>query len=388
MTDSETPQEAPNTEAGKLLQKTMSNTKRKAEGPGGWPLEADRLSVSAPLLEALKIISGRHGRRVSVNTLIAGLPISKAGIRPGLFIRAAERAQMRARIIERSLPAFAINPLLPAVLILDGGLCCIVEDVLYPQGHLPARKKNKGAKVHAETMLRVTFPENPDSTRDMPIKDLMRIYTGHLFLLNPVARSDDRAGPAAIEEGRSWFWSALKNNKSIYWEVAMAAIIINILALASPLFVMNVYDRVVPNNAFYTLYALAAGVSLAYLFDFILKNLRATFLDIAGRRADIKISGNIFEHVMGMKMASRPASVGVLTSNMREFETIRDFFTSATMVSLIDMPFAPLFIAIMWIIAGPGFCTFDCYATYFCGGICDATQINACDPKYNGGKCP
>lgn len=332
---------------------TLSTTKRRAEGPGGWPLEADRLAISSPLLEALKMVAGRHGRRVSVNTLVAGLPVAKTGITPGLFIRAAERAGMRARIIERSLPAFAINPLLPAILVLDGGLCCIVEDVLYPKDHRPARKGDSGAKVHAGTQVKVTFPENPDQSRTIPIKELMRIYTGHLFLLSPIPRSDDRAGPSAIEEGRSWFWSVLKQNKSIYWEVAMAAIVINILALASPLFVMNVYDRVVPNNAFYTLFALGAGVALAYLFDFILKNLRATFLDIAGRRADIKISGNIFEHVMGMKMAARPASVGVLTSNMREFETIRDFFTSATMVSLIDLPFALLFIAIIWIIAGP-----------------------------------
>lgn len=327
--------------------------KRRPEAPGNWPLEASRLAVSSPLLEALKIVAGKHGRRVSVNTLAAGLPIPKSGITPGLFIRAAERADMRARIIERSLPAFAINPLLPAIMILDGGLCCIVEDVLYPQGHRPARKGEYPAKVHTDTRLKVIFPENPDQVRTVAIKDLMRIYTGHMFLLNPVARSDDRAGPAAIDEGRDWFWSVLKANKSIYVEVALAAIVINILALASPLFVMNVYDRVVPNNAFYTLFALGAGVTLAYLFDFVLKNLRATFLDIAGRRADIKISGNIFQHVMGMKMSERPASVGVLTSNMREFETIRDFFTSATMVSLIDLPFALLFVLIIGIIAGP-----------------------------------
>lgn len=350
---SESDPQQPSTDVKSGTPQESATMKRKPEGPGGWPLEADRLAMSSPLLEALRMIAGRHGRRVSINTLVAGLPIPKAGITPGLFIRAAERADMRARIIERGLPAFAINPTLPAILVLDGGLCCIVEDVLFPKGHVPARKGEKSAKIHGDTKLRVTFPENPDEKKDMPIKDLMRIYTGHFFTISPVPRSDDRAGPAPIEEGRSWFWSVLKANKSIYYEVAMAAVVINILALASPLFVMNVYDRVVPNNAFYTLFALGAGVALAYLFDFILKNLRATFLDIAGRRADIKISGNIFEHVMGMKLAERPASVGVLTSNMREFETIRDFFTSATLVSLIDLPFALLFIAIIAIIAGP-----------------------------------
>ena len=132
-------------------QPTLSTSKKRAEGPGGWPLEADRLAVSSPLLESLKIVAGRHGRRVSVNTLIAGLPVSKTGITPGLFIRAAERAGMKGRIIERSLPALAINPLLPAILVLDGGLCCIVEDVLYPKNQAPTRKNGKSAKIKTET---------------------------------------------------------------------------------------------------------------------------------------------------------------------------------------------------------------------------------------------
>lgn len=327
--------------------------KKKAEATSGWALEAGRLAMSMPLLESLKIIAGRHGRRVSVNTLSAGLPIPQTGITPGLFVRAAERANMRAKLVERSLPALCINPMLPCILILDGGQSCIVEDILYPKNKKPARKGDKEAKVSTETMFRVTFPEDPDHKKDVPVKDLMRIYTGHFFLLTPVARSDDRAGPAAINQKREWFKTPLLANKSIYREVILAAIVINLLALASPLFVMNVYDRVVPNNAFHTLWVLAAGITLAYFFDFWLKNLRSTFLDIAGRRADIRISSNIFEHVMGMKLASRPASVGVLTSNMREFETIRDFFTSATLTSLIDLPFALLFLTIIWVIAGP-----------------------------------
>src|SRR5690606_4309943 len=109
--------------------------------------------------------------------------------------------------------------------------------------------------------------------------------------------------------------------------------LINIFALVSSLFTMNVYDRVVPNAAFDTLWVLAAGVATVYTFDFILKNLRSQFLDFAGRKADIKISASLFEQILGMTMAARPASAGVLASNMREFEGLRDFFTSATLVA-------------------------------------------------------
>lgn len=357
-----TPQDTPQYKAQETAQETPAGSgasahakskRRKAEEPRGWPLEADRLALSSPLLEALRMLAGRHGRRVSLHTLSAGLPIPKTGITPGLFVRAAERADMRARLIERSLPALAINPFLPSILVLDSGQCCILEDVIYPGGQKPSRKDGKDARVHSDTVFRVTFPEDPDNKRDISIKDLMRIYTGHLFLATPVARSDDRAGPAAINQKRDWFKTPILANKSLYWEVAIAALVVNLLAIASPLFVMNVYDRVVPNNAFHTLFVLGAGVTLAYIFDFMLKNLRSTFLDIAGRRADIRISSAIFEQVMGMKLAARPASVGVLTSNMREFETIRDFFTSATLVTLIDLPFAVLFLIVIGIIAGP-----------------------------------
>ncbi|MCB1841225.1 MAG: ATP-binding cassette domain-containing protein, partial [Alphaproteobacteria bacterium] len=123
--------------------------------------------------------------------------------------------------------------------------------------------------------------------------------------------------------------------------------------LASSIFTMNVYDRVVPNSAFETLWALAGGIIVAYIFDFTLRNLRAHFLDHAGKRADVKISAELFEQILGMTMAARPKSAGILASNMKEFETLRDFFTSATMAALIDLPFVLIFIGFIAIIGGP-----------------------------------
>ena len=128
---------------------------------------------------------------------------------------------------------------------------------------------------------------------------------------------------------------------------------INMFGLASSIFIMNVYDRVVPNNAFDTLIAMSVGIFVVFIFDFILKNLRAHFLDHAGRRADIKMSAMLFEQIMGMTMVARPPSAGILASHMKEFETLRDFFTSATMTALIDLPFVLFFIAVIWFIGGP-----------------------------------
>jgi len=327
--------------------------KQPEKGHVAWPLEADRLAIKDPLLDCLQLMAGVYGRRISVNGLIAGLPIPRSGITPTLFVRAAERADLSARLVSKTLPALAIAPNLPCILVLEGGQACVLKEIKRADGGT-ALKKSKGKTVLAgDTVFSVSFPETYEETVDLPMKELMLIYTGNCFFVRPTSRVDDRAGPSAIEKGRDWFWSALKANKSIYMEVVLGALFINIFALASPLFTMNVYDRVVPNNATDTLWVLAIGISIAYFFDFLLKNMRSMFLDIAGRRADVRLSSSIFEQVLGMKLSQRPGSAGVLTSNMREFETLREFFTSATMVTLIDLPFALMFVVVMFILGGP-----------------------------------
>jgi len=318
-----------------------------------WPLEADRVAIHDPLVNCLQLVAGHFGRRTSVAALTAGLPLSKAGITPTLFARAAERADLNSFMVERSIDALAIAPNLPCIMVLEGGQACILWEVQTPKQENKTKVKSKGTIVHPDTKFIVQFPETGDTRKAIPLHKLESIYTNYCFYVRPVARVDDRAGPAEIDNARNWFWSALWQNKNTYTEVIMAAIMINIFALGSSLFVMNVYDRVVPNNAIETLWVLASGVLVVYTFDFILKNLRAHFLDHAGRKADIVVSARLFEQMLGMTMEARPASAGVLASHMREFETLRDFFTSATMAALIDLPFIFFFIAIIALIGGP-----------------------------------
>ena len=331
-----------------------NSTPQKTDENLAWPLQADRFAQKEPLLECLQVMAGLYGRRISSNALIAGLPIPKTGLTPTLFVRAAQRADLSTRLVTKTLAALAITPNLPCILVLEGRQACILKTIKNPKGGSVIVNGKKGKKaLSKEAVFTVSFPETPDENTDMTLEDLSAIYSGNAFFVRPTFRQDDRAGPALLEKGRDWFWSALKANKSIYAEVMLGAIMINIFALVSPLFVMNVYDRVVPNNATDTLWVLAIGVTLAYIFDFLLKNLRSMFLDVAGRRADVRLSSDIFEQVLGMKLSQRPGSAGVLTSTMREFETVRDFFTSATMVTLIDLPFAALFVLVMYILGGP-----------------------------------
>lgn len=324
------------------------------EASNEWPLQADRLAIRNPLIECLRILAGYYGRRTSTGSLTAGLPIRASGVTPLLFLRAAERADMRATLAERSLESLAIASNLPCIITLEHGQACVIWDIKFPKGKTPKKdKRSESRDVSPDTEFVVQFPETKDEKQTITLKKLQKIYTGYAFFVRPIARSDERAGPEEIDNARDWFWAALKKNKVIYSEVFIAAIMINLFAIAGSIFIMNVYDRVVPNNAFDTLWVLAAGILVVYIFDFLLKNLRAHLLDVAGRKADVQISASLFEQILGMTMTARPPSAGILASNMREFETLRDFFTSATMVTIIDLPFVFVFIAIIALIGGP-----------------------------------
>ena len=327
-----------------------SNTSAEA----GWSLEADRMAKREPLIDCLQMMAGHYGRRTSYNGLTAGLPIPKTGITPALFIRAAERADLRAHLTERSLESLAIAPNLPCILTLENGQACILWSVEYPDKHHPSQKVGeKEADIHPETRFEVQFPETEQERQSLTLEELKPIHNDYAFFVRPVTRSDDRAGPAEIDNARDWFWAEFKKHRTIYGEVMIAAVMINLFGIASSLFVMNVYDRVVPNNALDTLWVMTIGILIVYVFDFILRNLRAHFLDHAGRKADIKISASLFEQILGMKMANRPPSAGVLVSNMKEFEGLRDFFTSATLTSIVDLPFVFVFITFIFVLGGP-----------------------------------
>jgi ATP-binding cassette, subfamily C, bacterial LapB len=199
----------------------------------------------------------------------------------------------------------------------------------------------------------VVLPETGLGAAELPRAELAGRHTGYALFAAPEAPP---AGPtdqaAADARGGHWFWRVVLRQWPVYAEVALAAALINLFALASPLFIMNVYDRVVPNNALATLWVLASGVLVVFGFDFLLKLLRAHFLDVAGRVADLKLAGAVFAQVLGIQLAARPASAGAFANDLREFETLREFFGSASVTALVDLPFLVLFVAATWLIGG------------------------------------
>lgn len=284
-----------------------------------------------PLLQCLVILTKLLSKPVSAEALKAGLPLVNNRFTPQLFIRAAERAHLSAQLLKRSLAQF--NPLmLPAVLLLKDQQACILVKYL---------DKNK-------KQAQIILPMTGEGTLTISRKDLQANYSGYTLLARPTYTFDQRTAQDIIPHSRSWFWGTLLKSWSIYSEVIIASFLINLFALASPLFVMNVYDRVVPNRAIETLWVLAIGVGIVFSFDFIMRILRGYFIDIAGKKSDILLASIIFQQILGTQRAAHPRSVGAFANHLHEFETFREFFTSATLTTLVDLPFALLFIAVIW----------------------------------------
>ncbi|EYS91598.1 ABC transporter [Cupriavidus sp. SK-4] len=286
-----------------------------------------------PLLACLLWLARRFQRPVAAEALIAGLPLDSDRLTPALFPRAAARAGMSARLVKRPLDDIP-DLVLPAILLLDQGEACVL-----------LRRGDEG-------MLLVSQPEWGDGELPVRQEDLLARYTGHAIFARPAHRFE-AAGDAGPASPHGWFWGVMRQSWPLYGEVLVASLLLSLFALVMPLFTMNVYDRVVPNHALETLWALAIGVGLVLGFELVMRTLRGYFVDVAGRRIDVTVSATVFEKVLGIEMKARPASVGSLSSQLHEFESVREFLTSATITTLVDLPFAAVFIAAMFWVGGP-----------------------------------
>lgn len=291
------------------------------------------------MLSSLIEIARFHGRGMTPEGFLAGLPLQEGLLTPALLRRAAAHAGLASRISRRPLDAIR-EELLPVILLLKDNDSCILLGMSQDR-----------------TRARVVFPEAGQGASEIELERLLSIYTGYCIFVRPRFRFDTRAPEIRSAVNRHWFWGALWNNAPLYKDVLLAALLINMVAIVVPFFILNVYDRVVPNNAFETLWTLALGVIMVIAVDFGLRMMRGYVLDVAGKRVDIDLSALIMERVLGMQMINRPASVGSFAANLRAFESVRDFITSTTITAFIDLPFAIIFLALIvwlnWMLAIP-----------------------------------
>ncbi len=294
------------------------------------------------LLSILLLFCKTYHQSTSAEYLTEGLPVDPSGAAQlfsidkakGLFSRAAARAGLSSSLIER--PLDKISPLqLPIVLLLKNQQTCILDS-------FSADRKQAKVIISAD-----------DANEQWVDTDVLASqYLGFAFLLKKKYVHDKAEVRTLNLEKKHWFWSSLRYSKSLYQDVFSASLLINLFVLATPLFTMNVYDRVIPNNAMETLHVFAIGVLLVYLLDVFLKFTRTNLLEKAAKKSDVIISSILFEKVLGLKMADVPKSVGSFASSLKDFDSIRSFLTNSTMTALIDLPFAILFIAVIFYIGG------------------------------------
>jgi len=302
-----------------------------------------------PILECLVLFTKLYNRPFSADALIADLPVEPGRVTPKLFSldakvsksafsRAAKRAGFTSKLVHYSLKD--ISPLLlPVILILKGddekeNACILTE-------FSPDREYAK-----------IILPDIGEGSNWIKAEDLEKEYINFAFLLKPEHHYKDAHRKILKHESQHWFWDTIRYSKKIYLDVIVASLLINLFILATPIFTMNVYDRVVPNNALDTMWVFASGIIVLYIFDLTLKFLRSYFLENAAKKSDVIMSSILYEQVLNMKMSHRPHSIGSFANNLKDFDTIRNFFTSSSISTMIDLPFAIIFLFVIYLIGG------------------------------------
>lgn len=286
-----------------------------------------------PLLDGLIILCRLHDRSPSRAALCSGLPLPDQRLTADLLPRAAARAGLQARLLRR--PLDSISPLnLPVLLLLKDGHTAVLS-----------RLDDQGRAL-------ILPSESDGGERWVPRHELAQNYSGSVLFALPRHELDELRDPL-VPRVKSWFRDTLKLSRWLYVDAMLASLMINLLGLMVPLFVMQTYDRVVPNQALSTLWVLAIGLAIGTLFDLLLRILRFRLLDVAGKKTDMVLSATLFERITSMAMKARPQSVGGFAQSIHDFQGLRDFLTAVTLTSLIDLPFSALMILVIALIGGP-----------------------------------
>jgi len=288
-----------------------------------------------PLFEALLYICEFHHHDVSPAALISGLPLQNNQLSPAVFSRAADRAKLASKILQRPLTELN-SALFPAILMLKDNKACLIHKIDY-----------------ATKQAVISYPELAQSVSTITLDDIDTIYAGTVLYVRPKTDAEEKTNHFKLAAHLHWFWGVIKQNTSLYRDALLAAVLVNLFALSMPMFVMNVYDRVVPNLATHTLWILASGITLVLVADLVLKLLRHHFVDLAASKTDVMLSSAIMDKVLSMQLKYRPTSTGSFASIVQSFESVRSFIGSLTIVALADLPFVLLYCIVIALISLP-----------------------------------
>ncbi|MEK7344571.1 MAG: type I secretion system permease/ATPase [Pseudomonadota bacterium] len=287
-----------------------------------------------PLLVCLALTAKRIDREVHLSALRTGFALDAQGRIPHSAY--PDLAQLHGMLAVWSHTALGQLPhyVLPVIVPLVDGRAAVLVAV-------------NGQTAH------VLMAETGMTEIRMPMDALERLAQGDILVVKPASQKSTQQLVPFQGEALAWFWNTVWRYKGFYIESMGAAVVANVLTLAAVFFAMNVYDRVVPTQAYTSLWTLALGTTAAILLEFGTRWLKARLVDLAGRKADLSLNATLLREIMAIRLEHRPQSIGIFASSMRDFESLRDFMSSASMVMVVDMPFILLFLILIGIIGGP-----------------------------------
>ena len=291
-----------------------------------------RPDVDDPLLDGLLILCRLHGCPASRTSLSSGLPLAQQRLSADLLPRAAARAGLQGRVLARELEAIsALN--LPVLLLLNDGRSAVLQ-----------RWGEDGRAL-------ILPCEAGGGEQWIEREALAQAYTGHALFARPRHTLENLRSPL-LPRVDAWFRDTLRHSRWLYGDALLASLLINLLGLMVPLFVMQTYDRVVPNQALSTLWMLVAGLFIGTAFELVLRMVRANLLDQAGKKTDLILSATLFERITGMAMKAKPATIGGFAQSIHDFQGLREFLTAVTLTSIIDLPFVALMLLVIGLLGG------------------------------------
>ena len=310
---------------------TLEGSAQPPPGAPAWDVENDALA------HALSWITRHHGRERSPESLLSSQPIA-GRLGPDQALRALRDAGFSAGLVQRRI-AELHHLLLPAVLLLKAGDACIVvgRHAAEPQRYdivMPGREHHACTATEAE---------------------LAEEYTGMALVATPLALPSTAAHDLELmsDPGAHWLWGTMRRFMPYYRSALLAALLSNLLMLVTGLVTAVIYDKVLPHQAYVTLWTLAAGAGLALVFDLMARQLRAYLIDMAGRKTDLIVGSMLFRQTLALRMEQRPDSAGAYAHHLGQIELVREFFASATLSAISDLPFIFVFVVMVFAVGGP-----------------------------------
>ncbi|GED41857.1 type I secretion system permease/ATPase [Cobetia marina] len=331
---------------------------------------ATATSQPDPLLESVRQLLRLQGHGIDLERLRHGMPLTKGELAPQDLEQALSRQGIAARLSQAPLSEIP-ESLMPCVVLLEDGSSRVL--LSHEAAHQWPAESSTGSSSESSSesgsdTSDTQADDNLDTAPSGPGYKLLDPLSGGAYWLPQDALAAAYAGIALFAHGEisleraegysqtqkgHWLTSRLKSHWRVFAEVALSSSLAALLAVATALFAMQVYDRVVPTGAVDTLWALGIGVMLAIGLEALLRALRAQLIENSGKKIDLELNDHIFRHAVQMRLASKPRSTGAMTSQIRDFDAIREFFTASTLGACGDLPFALLFLGLIALLGGP-----------------------------------